>query len=105
MPGPYRSAVQKKRAKVALHSLFAFCGLAVEVFLVLQGVPGVLDIVIVIQRIQQLAHLNQLIGIGQRGGGGGHLCHIGRNKLVALLLECLADSGDCLLYTSDAADD
>ena len=62
MPGPYRSAVQKKRAKVALHSLFAFCGLAVEVFLVLKGVPGVLDIVIVVQGIQQLAHQLQLRG-------------------------------------------
>ena len=66
MPGPYRSVVQKKRAKVTLYSLFTFCGLAVEVFLVLQGVPGVLDIVIIVQRIQQLAHLNQLVRVGQR---------------------------------------
>ena len=96
-PGPYRSAVQKKRAKVARHSLFAFCGLAVEVFLVLQGVPGVLDIVIVVQGIQQLAHLDQLVGVGQRGGGGRHLCHVGGDELVALLLQRVADSGEVLV--------
>ena len=54
---------------------------AVQVFLVFQGVPSVLDIVVVIQGIQQLTHLNQLVGIGQRGGGGGHLSHIRRNKV------------------------
>ena len=61
------------RSKEPCGSLFR------QVLFVLQAVPDVLDVIIVFQCIQQLAHQLQLIGVGQAGG--------------------------CLLYTSDAADE
>ena len=58
--------------------------------------PGVLDIIIVVQGVQQLAHLDELIGVGQRGGGGRHLRHVGGDELVALLFQRFADGGEVL---------
>ena len=39
-----------------------------QVLFVLQAVPDILDIVVVLQGIQQLAHCLELIGVGQTGG-------------------------------------
>ena len=50
---PYKKREQKSPFTLFWHS----CGLAIQVFLVLEGVPGVLDIIIVVQGVQQLAHL------------------------------------------------
>ena len=89
---PYKKREQKSPFTLFWHS----CGLAIQVFLVLEGVPGVLDIIIVVQGVQQLAHLDELIGVGQRGGGGRHLRHVGGDELVALLFQRVADSGEVL---------
>ena len=53
---PYKKREQKSPFTLFWHS----CGLAIQVFLVLEGVPGVLDIIIVVQGVQQLAHLAQV---------------------------------------------
>ena len=56
---PYKKREQKSPFTLFWHS----CGLAIQVFLVLEGVPGILDIIIVVQGVQQLAHLDELIGV------------------------------------------
>ena len=63
-----------------------------QILFVLQAVPDVLDIIIVFQRIQQLAHQLQLVGVGQAGGGHGHHGQIVGEDLVALLLHGLDHS-------------
>ena len=57
-----------------------------QVLFVLQRVPDVLNVIVILQRIQQLAHQLQLIGVDQTGGGHGHHGQIIGQDLVALLL-------------------
>ena len=55
--------------------------------------PDVLDIVVVLQRVQQLAHCLELIGVGQAGGGHGDHGQVVAQDLVALLFHGLDHSG------------
>ncbi len=57
-----------------------------------EAVPDVLDIVVVLQGIQQLAHCLELIGVGQAGGGHGDHGQIIAQDLVALLFHGLDHS-------------
>uniref|UniRef100_UPI004029FFAD hypothetical protein n=1 Tax=Gemmiger formicilis TaxID=745368 RepID=UPI004029FFAD len=50
---PYN--IKKREQKSPFTLFWHSCGLAIQVFLVLEGVPGVLDIIIVVQGVQQLA--------------------------------------------------
>ena len=52
-----------------------------QILFVLQAVPDILDIVVVLQRVQQLAHCLELIGVGQL-------------KAMGKLLDALEDNDD-----------
>ena len=54
--------------------------------------PDVLDVIVILEGIQQLAHQLELIGVGQTGGGHGDHGQVVGEDLVALLLHCLDDS-------------
>lgn len=75
------------RSKEPCGSLFR------QILFVLQAVPDVLDVIVILQRVQQLAHQLQLIGVGQAGGGHGHHGQIIGQDLVALLFQSLDNSG------------
>src|SRR5699024_12084336 len=72
----------------------AACDLPVELVLVFEVVPDVLDIVVILQRVKQLGHVGHLVGVAEGGGAGGHLCDIRRNKLISLFLLRVADGGE-----------
>lgn len=42
-----------------------------QVLFVLERVPDILDVIVILESIQQLAHQLELIGVGQTGGGHG----------------------------------
>src|SRR5699024_4518536 len=74
---------------------------AVQIFLVLQVVPGVLHVVVIVQGVQQLGHVGHLVGVGQDGGGGGDHRHVGRDERIALLLQSVAHSAECFRRGGD----
>ena len=74
--------------------ILKICGsLFRQVLFVLERVPDVLDVIVILEGIQQLAHQLELIGVGQTGGGHGDHGQVVGEDLVALLLHCLDDSG------------
>ena len=64
-----------------------------QVLFVLERVPDILDVIVILESIQQLAHQLELIGSVRRVVVMGDHGQIVGEDLVALLLHCLDDSG------------
>src|SRR5699024_7502366 len=67
-----------------------------QVLFVFEAVPDVLHVVVILQRVQQLAHQLELVGVGQAGGGHGHHGQVRRDELVPLGLQRVADGREAV---------